>query len=96
MKAGTVQRHVRKEESGREAAAAARDAEAQRLRTLGTEAAALLPTAAAKKRPAMEAAIRRGTAGSSAHRRAVDVAGQKARKRAMGHDPQRELAETVP
>ena len=87
MKACTVQRHVRKEESGREAAAAARDAQAQRLCTLGTEAAALLPTAASKKRPAMEAAIRRGTAGSSAHRRAVDVAGQKARKRAMGHDP---------
>ena len=87
MKPDTVARHVRKEASGREAAAAARDAQDERLRTLAAEAAESLDTAPAAKCRALERVIVRGEAGTSAHRRAVDAAGQQGREKAMGHEP---------
>jgi hypothetical protein len=87
MKPETVDRHVRKEAAGREAATSARAEAAVMLRTAATEAVAALPAAAAPKRRALEAAIKGGDADSSAHRRALRDAVQKARKKAMGHSP---------
>jgi hypothetical protein len=87
MKPETVARHVSKEASGREAAAAARVAQDERLRTLAAEAAESLATAPAAKRSALERAIVRGEADTSAHLRAVDAAGAQARAKAMGHEP---------
>jgi hypothetical protein len=87
MKPETVDRHVRKEAAGRDAATSAWAEAAVRLRTAATEAVAALPAAPAHKRRALEAAIEGGDADSSAHRRALRDAGQKARKKAMGHSP---------